>query len=88
MSREGEKGVGAVLNARDAVDLLGTSLIGRFITTEAVGSYPGGRAKVVELEPDAAAREIVMNVRHPSWRHDKGRGSDIIGIFEWEDIRL
>ncbi len=58
------------MNARIAVEVLGGSLVGKFVTTEPVGSYIGGRAKVVELNPDPAAPEIVMTVRHPSWTHE------------------
>jgi len=54
----------------------GSSLIGRTLITSAMGDYPGGLAKVTQINPDPAAPEISIQVEHPSF------GS--IGIFENE----
>lgn len=61
--------------ASDVVNVLGASLIGAEVLTEAVGGWPGGLATVVELHPDPTAPEIVCNVES-----EHGR----VGIFEHE----
>lgn len=66
---------------------MGKRLVGRLVETPAVGSYPGGTARVVELHPDPAAPEIVFNVHNDAWT-DASFGSHIIGIFEDEEVTL
>jgi len=43
-----------------------------------MGDWPGGWAVITEIEPDAAAPEIVFQVEHPN--HGK------IGVFDYETI--
>lgn len=59
----------------------GPNLVGRLVNTMAIGSWPGGPCEVIEMEPDSAAPEIVMQVRSL----DDG---DEIGVFDDEDIQL
>jgi hypothetical protein len=70
----------AGFNALDFRNLFGDSLIGKSIITEAIGTYPGGIAKVVELDPDPKAPEIVIQVFHPTFGE--------IGIFDYERVRF
>ena len=54
-------------------------LIGLGILTQSIGNWPGGPARIIELDPDPAAPEIVFNVKNI-------RGE--IGIFDWETIYI
>ena len=72
------------MNAKYLVLLMGQRLIGRTVLTEPMGIYPGGRAKVTAVNPDAGSPAIVFQVEHPIWR-DKW-GSNSIGVFETENI--
>ena len=73
--------------AKDLVRKMGSRLIGSMVVTPAVGDYPGGYAKVVEIHPDPAAPEIVFNVEHPEWK-DEDDECSIMGIFENEEVSL
>jgi hypothetical protein len=55
----------------------GNDLIGKNVMTQQIGSYPGGLAKVIEIDPDVDAG-IVLQVLHPTFGE--------IGIFDYEDI--
>jgi hypothetical protein len=68
------------MKAKKLVDLKGSDLIGCIVMTEAIGEYPGGRAKVIEIAPDPGAPEIVCNVKHPTFGQ--------IGVFEFEEMDL
>jgi hypothetical protein len=62
-------------------NISGPNLIGKLVNTMAIGDWQGGPCEVTEVDPDPAAPEIVMNVRHLD-------GGDEIGVFEDEDIQL
>lgn len=68
--------IGVEMTAEALVARMGEELVGRHVMTEALGEYPGGRAKVVELTPDPEAPEIVYQVVHPTF--------GAIGVFESE----
>ena len=72
--------------AKKLVKRLGKDLIGRTVFTPAMGEYPGGYAKVIEIHPDPGAPEIVFNVEHPTWKDDED--NNIMGVFENEDVSL
>lgn len=72
--------------AKALVKAMGKRLIGRWVDTPAMGSYPGGCARVVEIHPDPAAPEIVFNVENTAWTDDNG--GHIIGVFGYEDVEL
>ena len=54
--------------------------IGKVIITEAIGTWPGGPAKIIEVRPDRRCPEIVFQVQAPD--------GDTIGVFEWENIEV
>lgn len=58
--------------------LLDNILIGKKICSMAMGDYPGGFAKIVEVFPDHNAPEIVFNVHNKSY-------PEIMGIFNYEE---
>jgi hypothetical protein len=64
------------MTAQHLVEMYRDSLVGKWVTTEAIGEYPGGVAQVTEIAPDPAAPEIVFNVDLP--------GYGPMGIFEME----
>lgn len=66
------------MTAKELVESKGEGLVGQMVFTKKIGEYPGGRAKVVELNPDPEAPEIVMQVMHPTFGE--------IGVFEDEPI--
>lgn len=72
--------------AKNLVKKMGKDLVGKTILTPAMGDYPGGYAKVVEIHPDPGAPEIVCNVEHPIWKDDED--NNIMGIFENENVSL
>lgn len=72
--------VGQEVCALEMVETLGKALIGRTIETERIGSYPGGPAKVTELEPDPESPEIVLQVLHPTF--------GTVGVFGDELVSL
>ena len=72
--------IGQEMFASGLLRLLGDSLIGCTVWTQAVGNYPGGNALVTEIQPDPAAPEIVFGVEHPTLGY--------MGIFEWEQVKL
>jgi len=64
-----------MVNAKDLLDKYGETLLGRTVFTQAVGPWPGGISRVVELYPDPNAPEILFNVRL-----EYGGGE--IGVFD------
>lgn len=69
------------MTALDLVNKLGTTLLGRMVNTAAIGEYPGGVAKVIELYPDAEdSPEIVFQVSHSTFGE--------IGVFDYEECSL
>lgn len=58
----------------------GEALVGKLVQTIAIGDWPGGIARVVDLGHDPAAPEIVMNV------HSDEHGD--IGVLEYEPLEL
>jgi hypothetical protein len=58
----------------------GQLLLGRTVLTVAMGTYPGGLAKIVKLNPDDSAPEIAFQVQHPIYGE--------IGVFDYEPIQL
>jgi len=66
----------------------GEILVGLHIMTAAIGSYPGGPAKITELYPDLqAAPEIIFQVENPDFASaENPKGS--IGVFEDEPVKL
>jgi hypothetical protein len=73
------------MKAKELVGVAGDRLLGRTVWTEAIGYYPGGAARVVELAPDPEAPEILFSVEHPTWKHS---GSSRMGVFAWEEVLL
>ena len=73
------------MNAKKLVGVVGNRLVGRTVWTEAMGYYPGGAARVVELAPDSEAPEILFTVEHPTREQACRRR---IGVFEWEEVVL
>ncbi len=71
------------MTAKQLVALHGDSLLGQMVSTEAIGEYPGGPAKVIQIAPDPkGAPEIVYQIENAHWTNDTG-GHDI-GVFENE----
>lgn len=68
------------VTARALLSAMGKRLLGRDVETLAIGDWPGGVARVVELRPDPAAPEIVFQVQRPD--------GDTVGVFEDEPVRL
>ncbi len=65
-----------------AIELRSTykgELIGLNILTQSIGNWSGGPARIIELDPDPAAPEIIFNVKNI---HGE------IGIFDWETIYI
>ena len=69
-------------NAKFLVGKMGQALVGRLVVTPAVGDYPGGIRRVVEIAPDPEAPEIVFNVEYD------GSEFGVMGIFEHESVLL
>ena len=65
--------------ARELWSTYGGHLVGRWAITEAIGDWPGGKAKIIQCDPDPAAPEIVYQVEN---EHGE------IGIFEDEFLDL
>lgn len=76
--------------ASDAVKQFGDQLIGRDIITARYGDWQGGRARVLKLNPDKAAPEIVMTVKAiRTSRYDSRTNiGEEIGVFDHEEIGL
>ena len=55
--------------------------IGDLIWTEPMGEWPGGYARIIELEPDPNAPEIVFQV-------EGANGQGDIGVFGYERIMV
>jgi hypothetical protein len=73
------------MNARKLVEVAGDRLLGRAVWTEAIGYYPDGEARVVELAPETGAPEILFTVEHP---FQELAGRTRTGVFEWEEVVL
>jgi hypothetical protein len=73
------------MKAKALVDVAGDRLLGRTVWTEAIGYYPGGAARVVELAPVPEAPDILFTVEHPTWEHS---GRSRMGVFAWEEVVL
>jgi hypothetical protein len=56
------------------------NLIGMWIMTERFGGYIGGPAKVIAINPDPNAPEIVIQVDNPKFGE--------MGIFDYEDVSI
>ena len=65
------------INAKSLVDKLGERLIGVEVTTQAMGEWPGGVARVITIYPDSACPEIVFEV---------GNTHGCIGVFAEESV--
>lgn len=76
------------MNAGSFVNIYGRSAIGRVVITQAIGSYPGGPAIVTTTNPDPAAPEVVMLVKHPWWTHPDWPTDPVMGIFEHEEVEF
>lgn len=72
-----------VINAKEAVERFGDTLIGQVIYTEPMGKYPGGPATVKKINPDIGAPDIVLNVDNPVYTNGRE-----IGIFDYEEIGI
>lgn len=57
---------------------------GDLLLTEAVGEWPGGPSRVVEIAPDPAAPEILFNVVHQYPWHAAEFGP--MGVFDCEFV--
>jgi hypothetical protein len=55
------------MRADEFVKLYGGDLVGRWVTTEAVGQCVGSLAKILELNPDPHAPEFVLLVYHMTY---------------------
>jgi len=78
------------MNALDLVNVLGKKLIGRKVLTIPMGTWPGGKAKVINLGDDPNAPDIVMNVKPLDGQIDPDDDTpfESMGIFCHEDITL
>ena len=65
------------------VAMAGDRLLGRTVWAQAIGYYPGGAARVVELAPDPGAPEVLFTVEHPGWAQ---AGCSTMAVFEWEEV--
>ena len=59
----------------------GSKLLGRDISTLPMGSWRGGMCRIIEIYPDEAAPEIVMQVRRLC-------DNEEIGIFAEENVYI
>lgn len=66
------------MKAEELLAKYGISLVGKKVMTYPYGDYPGGEAKVVEVEPYSNDPKVVFNVRHPTFGE--------IWIFDDEDV--
>lgn len=82
---EFKKKVGMKMNARALVKLYGRDLIGKTVSTPAMGEYPGGEAVVNNINDDEN-HEIVFYVLHPTWTDSEGENE--MGIFNNEEVTL
>ncbi|MBE4471867.1 hypothetical protein HJ009_22760 [Vibrio parahaemolyticus] len=67
--------------AKQMLAELGSELVGRTVITMPYGGWPGGLARVTEVNPDPAAPEISFNVQSIQTREE-------IGVFEDEWVFL
>lgn len=74
------------MNAAGAVARYGKRLVGKYVITPAMGAYPGGLAKVIEVGHDPDAPEIAFLVEHVTWKDEDG--SATMGIFENEAVQI
>jgi hypothetical protein len=78
------------LTAEELVKEYGKSLIGRKVMTQKVGFWPGGLARVISLNPDPNAPEIIMMVRGLENQSIScpGLTDNQIGILKFEEISM
>lgn len=72
--------------AEEARDLFGESLIGANIETSSMGSYPGGVARVLQINP--APPDIVLQVYNEAFKDPAKEEDGEIGIFDYEAVTL
>lgn len=72
-----------VFAARRGIDIIGLRVL-----TEAIGTYPGGVARIIEVAPDPAAPEIAVQVRHETEIDPETGKLWEIGIFDCEMLIL
>ena len=77
-----------IINAREAVTEFGGQLVGQLVLTAKWGDWPGGVARVLELNPDPEAPDIVMTVKAERRTQFDSRTNigEEMGIFETEEI--
>ncbi len=68
------------MTAGGYVALMGEDLVGWTVLTAPMGDYSGGEAVVCGVNPDPAAPEIVIEVKHPI--------EGVMGVFEHELLVL
>lgn len=68
------------INAKQLAQLFGDKLVGRWVITEPIGSWKGGKARVFAMSLDTAAPELVFNVSQET--------GTTIGVFEIEQVVL
>jgi len=76
------------MKAHEMTEALGKRLIGRQVLTQAMGTWPGGLAKVLELDPDPNDDNIVMLVKPLAGQIDPDTKEPFkeMGIFWNEEI--
>ncbi len=74
-------------NAAELLARVGEALVGMHVITQAMGDYPGGLARVIELRPDPEAPDIVFTVKNPNFECPHGGGMEI-GVLDGEDVEL
>ncbi len=72
------------MTAKQLVEKHGKRLEGELVWTEAIGSYPGGVARIVQIYPDPNAPEIAYEVEslNENWMNEDG--SRLMGVFGHE----
>jgi len=84
---------GVTANAEDLLRTYGERLLDKRIFTMPYGAWPGGVAKIIAIQPDEGALEIVFTVRGEDeavkLAVERGRlDSDEIGVFDHEEVIL
>lgn len=76
--------------ADQAVEQFGDQLVGRLIITVPYGDWQGGAARVLAVNPDPGAPDIVMTVkaeRRTQFDSRTNIGKEI-GVFDHEEVGL
>lgn len=78
------------IKAKAAVEQFGQQLVGQLIVTQNIGDWEGGNARVLEINPDPEAPEIVMTVRAERVTQFDTRTNigEVIGVFDYETVSL